>query len=113
MSTISQFVPRWWLAPALWCAVLHAQAHPPAQPSPPTQAQLPTIGSAPTSQIVPTPPNYRYPNGQTYVYAVEWHLFNAGTAKVSIGSNGNQERVTALADSAGVVNALYLSLIHI
>jgi len=56
---------------------------------------------------MPPPPSYRYPNGQAYVYSVEWHLFNAGTAKVSIDLSVNQERVTALADSGGVVNALY------
>ncbi len=108
MPAILQFGPRWLLAPALWCAVLHAQAHPVEQPGQqPPQPQVATIGSAPSAQIVHPPPNYRYPNGQAYVYSVEWHLFNAGTAKVSIDSGGNQEHVTALADSAGVVNALY------
>lgn len=80
-------------------------------PAPPrtTQPQAPmaTISSGPAAQVIPPPPNYHYPNGQTYVYAVEWHLFNAGTAKVSIESNGGQEHVTALAESAGVVNSLY------
>jgi hypothetical protein len=41
------------------------------------------------------------------VYEVEWHLFNAGTARVILGLDNGQERVTAVADSAGVVNALY------
>jgi len=41
------------------------------------------------------------------VYGVEWHLFNAGTARVSLGLENGQQHVTALADSAGVVNALY------
>ena len=42
------------------------------------------------------------------MYAVEWHLFNAGTARVTLGFDGGQQQhVTAVADSAGVVNALY------
>jgi len=41
------------------------------------------------------------------VYDVEWHLFNAGTARVGLGLEGGQEHVTAVANSAGVVNALY------
>jgi hypothetical protein len=75
----------------------------------PTSNQPPvsTISAAPSARIVPPPPNYGFPNGQTYVYGVEWHLFNAGTARVALGSDGGQQHVTALADSAGVVNALY------
>jgi len=98
--------PRWLLLPALACALVSAQTQPSA-PSAAPQEQLPTISSAPSAQIVPPPPNYRYPNGQTYVYAVEWHLFTAGTAKVGLEAGGNQEHVTATADSAGVVNALF------
>ncbi len=75
----------------------------------PTSNQPPfsTISAAPSARIVPPPPNYGFPNGQTYVYGVEWHLFNAGTARVALGSDGGQQHVTAVADSAGVVNALY------
>jgi uncharacterized protein DUF3108 len=94
-----------------WCgfaillvALSQGQTQPPA---PPSQPQLPTISAAPSVRIIPPPPNYRFPNGQTYVYAVEWHLFNAGTARVTLGLDGAQQHVTALADSAGVVNALY------
>jgi hypothetical protein len=83
-----------------------SQVQTPASPnsSPP---QVASIGSAPTARIVPPPPNYAFPDGRTYVYGVEWHLFNAGTAKVTLGSEGGQQHVTAIADSAGVVNALY------
>jgi len=41
------------------------------------------------------------------VYGVEWHLFNAGTATVTLALDGGLEHVTAVATSAGVVNALY------
>ena len=66
-----------------------------------------TISSAPSAQIFPPPPGYKFPSGQTYVYSVEWHLFNAGTATVGLNSDGGQNRVNATAESAGVVNTLY------
>lgn len=106
MSLILQAALRPICLLAVTCALLSAQTQPPAPPAQP-QEQFPSISSAPAAQIVPPPPNYRYPNGQAYVYAVEWHLFNAGTAKVSLDSSGNQEHVTATAESAGVVNALF------
>jgi hypothetical protein len=92
-----------------WFAILSVglspgQTHPSAPSSSP---QLPTVSAVPLSRVVPPPPNYAFPHGQTYVYEVEWHLFNAGTARVTLGIEGGQERVTAIADSAGVVNALY------
>jgi Protein of unknown function (DUF3108) len=71
------------------------------------QASLPTISAAPSARVIPPPPNYSFPNGQTYVYGVEWHLFNAGTASVMLGRDGGQEHVTAVANSAGVANVLY------
>lgn len=76
-------------------------------PAPAAEPQIPTISAAPTAQIVPPPPNYHYPLGQTYVYTVEWHLFTAGTAKVSLNANGKENQVTATAESAGFVNSLY------
>jgi hypothetical protein len=69
--------------------------------------QLLTISAAPSARIVPPPPNYSFPNGQTYVFGVEWHLFTAGTARVSLSLDGGQQHVTVLTVSAGVVNALY------
>src|SRR5215469_13668000 len=73
----------------------------------PGQGPAATIGPGPFAAIMPPPPNYRYPDGQSYVYGVEWHLFNAGTAKVGLQSDGGQQHVVATAVSAGVVNALY------
>jgi hypothetical protein len=66
-----------------------------------------TVSAAPASQIIPPPPNYHFPNGQKYVYTVEWHLFTAGNATVKLEAAGTDERVSATADSTGVVNALY------
>jgi hypothetical protein len=75
--------------------------------APSSPASLPTVSSAPSARVIPPPPHYAFPNGQTYVYDVEWHLFNVGTARVTLGQGGGQQHVSAVADSAGVANALY------
>jgi hypothetical protein len=67
--------------------------------------QMPTIG--PAAQVYPPSSTYRYPNGETYVYSVEWHMFNAGIARVTMDASGTQQSVTAIADSLGVVNLMY------
>ncbi len=72
-----------------------------------TPAPTPTISAAPAYAIIPPPPNYRFPDGQIYVYGVEWHLFNAGTARVGLQADGAEQHVTATAVSSGVVNTLY------
>ena len=72
-----------------------------------SQSGLPIISAAPSAQILPPPPNHHLPDGQTYVYAVEWHLFTAGTAKVTLQTEGAEQHVTATAVSSGFVNALY------
>jgi hypothetical protein len=89
-----------------FAVVMEAQSRPSTSSTEASQS-VSTISSSPGAQIVPPPPGYRYPNGQTYVYGVEWHLFSAGTAKVSLATSGAQEHVSATAESAGVVNALY------
>src|SRR5580693_6086166 len=104
MHILGKFNPGWYLFAILSASLSQGQAAPPA---PPNQASLTTISASPSARVVPPPPNYAYPNGQTYVYGVEWHLFNTGTARVTLGLDGGQEHVTAIADSAGVVNALY------
>lgn len=76
-----------------------------AQSHRPNASPSDTIG--PAAQILPPPPNYRFPNGQTYVFSVEWHFFNAGLARVTMDSAGGQQKVIATADSMGTVNLLY------
>jgi hypothetical protein len=71
-----------------------------------TAERMPTIG--PAAQVNPPAAGYRFPNGQTYVYSVEWHMFTAGMARVTMDASGTQQRVTATADSLGVVNLMYV-----
>src|ERR1700690_3078365 len=98
------FIPLWCWFALLSVSLSQSQTTPSPPPNP---TPLATISAAPLARVVPPPPNYGFPNGQTYVYDVEWHLFNAGTARVTLGLDGGQQHVTAVADSAGVVNALY------
>jgi hypothetical protein len=77
------------------------------RPSSPTTTPPATISAAPSARIVAPPTGYRFPNGQSYIYRVEWHLFNAGTTTVKMDSAGAEQRVTAIGDSGGVINALY------
>src|SRR5580700_972338 len=104
MHILGKFNPAWYLFALLSVSLSQGQAAPSV---PPNQASLPTINASPSARVVPPPANYAYPNGQTYVYGVEWHLFNAGTARVTWGLDSGQQHVTAIANSAGVANALY------
>jgi hypothetical protein len=75
--------------------------------APATKTPTATVGTGPTSKILPPPPAYRFPDGQTYIYSVEWHMFTAGIASVKLNLIDNQQHVSALADSSGVVSALF------
>jgi hypothetical protein len=59
------------------------------------------------AQITPPPPNYRFPDMQSYVYAAEWHLINAGIGIVRMESSGNDRKVTATAESQGAVTIIF------
>jgi ribosomal protein S17E len=64
--------------------------------------------NAPASPPLARPdPNYHLPFGQTYVYAAEWRIFNAGTATLRVERAGQEARVVGTADAAGSVAALY------
>lgn len=65
-----------------------------------------TIGEAP-ARIVPPPPNYRFPDLQSYVYTAEWHLITAGTAVVRMEPAGSERKVVATAESQGAVNVIF------
>src|SRR5262249_14995900 len=73
-----------------------------AQHTPPVAS----ISAAPT-QIMPPPPNYAFPDDHAYVYAAEWHLITAGTGVVKMESIGTDRKVTATAESQGVVNVIF------
>ncbi len=92
------------LALASFASAQHTPAAAP-QPSHPQTAVVDTIG--PISHIQSPPPNYRFPDGQTYVYNAEWRMWTAGTTSLRIEADGNMQKVSGTADSAGVVALLY------
>jgi Protein of unknown function (DUF3108) len=69
------------------------------------QATTSTIGAA--SQVITPGPAYKFPDGQTLVYAVDWRLFNAGTATLRMERAGREQRIVATADALGFVALLY------
>lgn len=78
--------------------------HEPA-PNQPPSAAVDVIG--PESHIQAPPANYRFPDGQAYVYTLEWRLWTAGTATLRMENEGAMRKVTATADSSGVVALLF------
>lgn len=57
--------------------------------------------------IIPAAPGHQFPDAQTFVYAADWRLFNAGTATIRLESAGREQRVLATADAQGFVALLY------
>jgi hypothetical protein len=72
-----------------------------------TQAPVASVSSLPESRILPPPAAYSWPNGDRYVYSVEWQLFHAGTATVKMQRSDSGGHLTATADSAGVANTIF------
>lgn len=55
----------------------------------------------------PPRPGYSFPAHQTLTYSVDWRVFTAGTAVLHLDAEGDNEHVTATADSIGAINLLY------
>ncbi|MCI0356633.1 MAG: DUF3108 domain-containing protein [Acidobacteria bacterium] len=62
----------------------------------------------PVSEIRPPQPGHRFPNGESWVYQVEWRIFDAGVATLRTEPAGREQRITATANSTGVVSMLFL-----
>jgi hypothetical protein len=92
---------------AAWLLLFPLCFHLMPQGASPAQGPPDSVSAAPSAQIMPPPPNYHFPDGMSYVYAVEWHMFTAGTATMRMEPAELHRKVTASGDSVGVVNALY------
>ena len=71
---------------------------------------LPFAAAALAQQLptLPAPrPGFSFPAKQTLTYSVDWRVFPAGTAVLHFEQSGNQERLTASADSIGAINLLF------
>jgi Protein of unknown function (DUF3108) len=89
-------------AHAAWEPPLSAQAHR-ATPSPARDSG--PVMAAPS--IAKPRPEWQFPVGQTYVYAAQWRVFNAGIATLKMEKAGRENRVVGTADAAGAVAVLY------
>jgi len=59
------------------------------------------------SKINASIPNYRFPEGQTFTYSVEWRLVTAGKATLRLDKVNGEHHVVLDADSTGAVALLY------
>ena len=57
--------------------------------------------------LTPPRPGYSFPQKETLTYAVDWRVFPGGTAVIHFEGVGNQERITASADTIGAINLLF------
>jgi Protein of unknown function (DUF3108) len=63
-------------------------------------------------QLPPPRPGYSFPAKQTLTYTVDWRVFSAGTAVLHFEEMGENERVTATAETAGAINLLFHASDH-
>jgi hypothetical protein len=85
------------------------QTQPAAKPAPtqaPPAAAGANIGSG-SGRINAPEQTYQYPDGQTFIYNVDWRLMNAGTTRVRLDMVNGERHVVASADSTGAVAMLY------
>lgn len=71
---------------------------------------LAAAGDVPPPPIPPLPTpraGFTFPQAQTLTYQVDWRVFPAGTAVIHFEANGNNERVTATAETVGAINLLF------
>jgi hypothetical protein len=57
--------------------------------------------------IVAPRAGFSYPARQTLTYAVDWRVFPAGTTVLHLQQDGDEERVSANADTLGAINLIY------
>lgn len=58
-------------------------------------------------QLPPPRPGFSFPQKQTLTYSVDWRVFSAGTAVLHFEDTGDNERITATAETAGAINLLF------
>jgi hypothetical protein len=70
-----------------------------SKPAPAPQKPIPTL---------PAPqPGFLYPQTETLTFSVDWRVFTAGTAVFQLTRSGDNEKISATADSVGAVNMLF------
>ena len=57
--------------------------------------------------LAPPRAGFSFPQRQTLTYTVDWRVFPAGTAVLHFEAFGNQERLTATAESISAINLIF------
>ena len=57
--------------------------------------------------LAPPRAAFSFPQKQTLTYSVDWRVFPAGTAVIHFEAVGDQERITANAETTGAINLLF------
>jgi hypothetical protein len=65
-----------------------------------------------TPSLTPPRPGFAFPAKETLTYSVDWRVFPAGTAVIHFDAVGNQERLTANADTIGAINLIFHASDH-
>ena len=83
-----------------------------AVPSIHVRAQFLGLGAKPAAPVViptlqPPIPGYVFPAQQTLTFAVDWRVFQGGTAVFHLEQQGDDLKVAATADTVGAVNMLF------
>jgi Protein of unknown function (DUF3108) len=68
----------------------------------------PVAQNAPSLPSLPPPrAGYSYPAKQNLTYSVDWRVFPAGTTVLHLQQDGDQEKVSATADTLGAISLIY------
>jgi hypothetical protein len=59
------------------------------------------------AQIAAPRTGFSFPARQTLTYAVDWRVFPAGTTVLHLQQDGDEERISAAADTLGAINLIY------
>lgn len=98
-----RFPRTYWIG---FCVVLIAALCVGQSDSVSQSSTMPSV-SANEPRIIPPPPGFKFPDGETFVFSVEWKFLNAGSAQVGLESVGGEQKITAIGNSAGMVNSVY------
>ena len=100
----------WLLLAAIATLGLQTKPPTPSGPSPATANGPSQNKAAPAvadSKINPPIPTYRFADGFTFTYSVDWRLVTAGQAIVHLDNVNGEHHVVVNADSTGAVALLY------
>ncbi|HVH87127.1 MAG TPA: DUF3108 domain-containing protein [Terriglobales bacterium] len=91
---------------------LGSQSHPssevpPSQTAPKTASNPTPVMISGAVRVYPPLREYRFPDGETFTYAVDWRLLNAGRTMARFDTVNGERHVVVSADSSGAVALLY------